>query len=184
MKQQFNQKRESIQWWAVHTSLLHLQRCLRRPAAKGWEVQAGGAGVGNLQCPVCACKCLCMHRHFSYLESLLEVVCCWTAGWSTAALQPSWRSRVTSGLLPLQHLIFLKNKKTTKKLCQDLTDLTVRAPVSGLAHGQFWSVQWWLVLTTFKPGISALQKFDANEFCLLALLPTPHYWAHTCALPL
>lgn len=68
------------------------------------------------------------------------------------------------------------------KLCQDFTDLTARAPVSGLAHGRFWSVQWSLVLTIFKPGAPALQKFDANEFCLPALLSTPHFWAHTCAL--
>lgn len=158
----------------MYTSLLQLQRCPRRPAAKGWEVQAGGAGVGNLKSP-------CMHRHFSYLESLLVVVYCWTAGWSTAFLQPSWRSRVTSGLLPLQHTIFLKNQK----LCQDLTDLTViRAPVSGLAHDQFQSVQWCLILTIFRPGTSALQKFNANEFCLLALLSTPQFWARTCALSL
>lgn len=71
-----------------------------------------------------------------------------------------------------------------KTLCQDLTVLAVRAPVSGLVHGQFWSVQWWLVLTIFKPGPSALLKFDADEFCQLALPSTPHFWAHTCGLPM
>lgn len=83
----------------------------------------------------------------------------WWAGRSTALLQPSWGTWVTFGLLPLLTPIVL----------------AVRALISGLVHGQFWSAQQRLTFTISKPDCSVLPKLDEHEFWLLALPSTPHF---------
>lgn len=145
----------------MYASLWQLWCCARGPMVRTWRCTQ--LVVGWEACSLHACtgiRCIWSHLQRLPIAGQVGAQCScslheglgWHLGYS--ALTPNTSRR---------------------KLFQDFIVLMVKALISGLVHGQFWSFQWWVIFTIFKPNIPVLLQLNADYFFLFAWPSTSYF---------